>query len=132
MSVLWIQTLLTQIRIRILLFALIPIWILLFYLTRIRIRLFDMDPDPCRFKEGKYLKQYRTFYTSLLDFLCRSKGPNQKAYFVKFSLPVNFVVLIRVGILWTRIRILNTREWIPDPDPGKLYGSLRIRIRNTG
>jgi hypothetical protein len=24
-------------------------------------------------------------------------GPNQKAYFVKFSLPVNFVVLIRVA-----------------------------------
>jgi hypothetical protein len=29
--------------------------------------------------------------------LVGSTGPNQKAYFVKFFLPVNFVVLIRVG-----------------------------------
>jgi hypothetical protein len=27
----------------------------------------------------------------------RPTGPNQKAYFVKFSSPVNFVVLIRVA-----------------------------------
>ncbi len=57
-AVLRIQTLL--IRIRILLFTLIRIRILLFNLIRIRIRPFDTntDPDPCRFKEVMYLKQY--------------------------------------------------------------------------
>jgi hypothetical protein len=47
--VLRIQTLLRRIR------------ILLFTLTRIRIRLFDTDPDPCCFKEVLYLKQYYLF-----------------------------------------------------------------------
>jgi hypothetical protein len=56
-------------------------------------------------------------------------APTQKVFFVTFSLSVNFVVLIRVpGSLW--IRILDNRE--TDPDPEKLYASLRIRIRNTG
>jgi hypothetical protein len=77
---------------RILLFTLIPIWVLLFSLIRIRIQMFDTDPDPYRFKEVMYLKH--TFYTSLLDF---PTGPKQKAHFVKFSLPVNFVVLIIVA-----------------------------------
>jgi hypothetical protein len=54
--VLWIQTLLIQIR------------ILLFQFDRIR--LFDTDPDPYRFKEVMYLKWY-FFYTSLLDFPCQ-------------------------------------------------------------
>jgi hypothetical protein len=53
-AVLRIQTLL--IRIRIMLFTLIRIRILLFNL--IRIRPFDTDPDPYRFKEVMYLKQY--------------------------------------------------------------------------
>jgi hypothetical protein len=51
-AVLRIQTLL--IRIRILLFTLIRIQIF----NLIRIRPFDTDPDPYRFKEVMYLKQY--------------------------------------------------------------------------
>jgi hypothetical protein len=56
--VLRIQTLL--IRIQILLFTLIltQIRILLFILIWIRTRLFDTDPDPYRFNEVMYLKQY--------------------------------------------------------------------------
>ncbi len=44
---------------------------LLFNLIWSRIRLFgtDPDPDPCRFKEVMYQKQY--FFTSLLDFPCQ-------------------------------------------------------------
>jgi hypothetical protein len=38
---------------------------------------FDTDPDPA--------------------LSVGPPGPNRKAYFVKFSLPVNFVVLIRVA-----------------------------------
>ncbi len=57
----------------------------------IRIRLFNLDPDPYCFKEKMYL--------------------HNKAYFVKFSLPINFAVLIRVaygsGSQNTLIRILE-------------------------
>jgi hypothetical protein len=38
-------------------------------LIQIRMRLFY--PDPYRFKEVMYLKQYGTFYTSLLHFPCQ-------------------------------------------------------------
>jgi hypothetical protein len=54
-------------------------------------------------------------------------GPKQKAYFIKFSLPVNFVA--RKSSLW--FLILDTRERIPDLDHEKRPGSLQIRIRNT-
>jgi hypothetical protein len=60
-------------------------------------------------------------------------GPNQKAYFVKFSHPVSFVVLIR-----GRIRIRIRKHLGTDPDPGKLYGSgsatllSRVYIKNRG
>jgi hypothetical protein len=37
---------------------------LLFNLIRIRIRLFDTDPDPCRLKKGNEPKTVPTFYTS--------------------------------------------------------------------
>jgi hypothetical protein len=83
--VLWIQTLLIRIR------------ILLFKLIRIQIRLFDTDPDPYCFKEVMYLKQYFLYIFTLFSFSVGPKGPNQKAYFVKFCHPVNFVVLIRVA-----------------------------------
>jgi hypothetical protein len=43
-------------------------------------------------------------------------GLTQKVFFVKFSLPLNFFVPL---------------EKLTDPDPEKLYGSFRIRIRNT-
>jgi hypothetical protein len=79
---------------------LIPIWMRLFNLIRIRIWLFDTDPDPCHFKEGNVSKTVPTFCTSILDFPCQyvgPTGPNQKAYFGKFSLPFNFVVLIKVA-----------------------------------
>ncbi len=80
-----------QIRVQILLFTLIPIRILLFNLFWIQ--LFDSNPDPYCSKEVMYLKQY-FLYIYLIFIVSRSKGRNQKAYryFVKFSLPVNFVV----------------------------------------
>ncbi len=60
---------------------------------------FYTDPDPYHFKEVMYLKQYRYFVyiLTLFSLSIGPTGPNQKAYFVKFSLPVNFVVLIRVA-----------------------------------
>jgi hypothetical protein len=39
-------------------------------------------------------------------------GPTEKVFFVKFSFPVNFVVLIRVAYM--------------DPDPGKWSGSATL------
>ncbi len=114
--VLRFKTLLTRIR------------ILLFTLIRSRIRLFDTDPDPCHFKEVMYLKQYFLYIFTWFSLSVGPTGPNQQAYIVKFSIPVNFVVLIRVAY---RSGSYNTRELIPDPDPGKWKGSWRIRIRNT-
>jgi hypothetical protein len=51
-------------------------------------------------------------------------GPNQKAYFVKFPLPLNFVVLIRVAFeSGSLIRILDY-----DTDP---YGSGSAILKIT-
>ncbi len=85
-----------MLRIQTLLFTLIRIRIMLFNLKRIQIQLFDLDTYP--FKEVMYLKKYfliLTWFSSSVG----PTGPNQKAYFVKFSLPVNYVVLIKVGVL---------------------------------
>jgi hypothetical protein len=91
---------------------------------------FDTDLDPSCFEEAMYLKRYGTFYTYVLIWFSLSAGPpgpNQKVYFVKFSCPVHFVVLIRVGIdLYTDPRHPGT-----DPDPRKWYWSERMRILNT-
>jgi hypothetical protein len=73
---------------------------------------FDTDPDLCRVKEVIYLKQY-FLYILTLFFVSRSSRTQPKAYFL-FSLPVNFVVLIRVAY--------GSRYW-------KI---IRIRIHNTG
>ncbi len=116
--VLRIQTLF--IRIRILLYNLIRIWIKLFNLTRIWIRQFDPDPDPYRFKEVMYLKQYFYYILTWFSLSVGPIGPTQKAYFVKFSLPVNFVVLM--SSLWTVLRIrIRIQE-----DPS-LFCWIRIR-----
>ncbi len=120
-TVLRIQTLL--IRILILLVIFIWIRILLFNLIRIQIQLFD--PDPYQFKEVMYLKRY--FFLYILTWFSLSLGPigpNRKAYIVKFSLPVNVIVLIRVAY---GSGSQNNLIRIPDPNPGKLYKSLRIR-----
>ncbi len=63
----------------------------------IRIPLFDMDPDPYRFQEVTYLKQYFLYILTWFSLSVCPPGPNQKAFFVKFYLPVNFVVLISVA-----------------------------------
>ncbi len=113
------------IRIRILLFTLI--WIRILISNLIRIRLFDPDPDPYRFKEVMYLNRYFLYIFTWFSLSVGPAGPTQKVFFVKFSLPVNLCV--HQSSLW--IRILNTLGTDPDPDPEKWYGSLRIRIRNT-
>jgi hypothetical protein len=95
-----IQTLLIQIRtllftliqIRTQLFTLIQIQILLFNLIQIRIRLFNPDPYCC--EEVMHLKQYFLYIVTLFSLSVGPTGLNQKAYFVKFSLPISFVVLI--------------------------------------
>ncbi len=73
-----------------------------------------MDPDPYHFKEVMYLKPYFLYILTWFSLSVGPTGPNQKTYFVKFSLPVNFVVLIRVAY---GSGSNNTRELIPDPDP---------------
>jgi hypothetical protein len=97
-AVLRIQTLL--IRIRILLVTLIPIRIRLFNLIRIRIRLFDPDPTvwsgSLPFQRGNVPKTVLFIHLNLI-YLVSPTGPNQKSYFIKFSLPVNVVVLISVA-----------------------------------
>ncbi len=67
--------------------------ILLFSLIQIRIQLFDPDPDPYHFKEVMYLKQYFLYTLILFSLSVGPTGSSQKAYLVKFSIPVNFVVL---------------------------------------
>ncbi len=57
----------------------------------------DPDPDPYHFKEETYLKQYFLYIFIWFFLSVGPTGPNQKAYFVKISLPVNFVVFIRVA-----------------------------------
>jgi hypothetical protein len=87
--VLRIPTLLIRIR----LFTLIQIRIF----NLIRIRLLDTYPDPYISKEVMYLKQY--FYISQLEFLVSKSDRTQpQGYFVKFSLPINFVALISLRI----------------------------------
>jgi hypothetical protein len=81
--VLRIQTLLIRIR------------ILLSNLIRIRIRLFDADADPYRFEKVMYLKQYFLYIFTSFSLSVGPIGPTQKIFFVQFSLPVNFVVLMR-------------------------------------
>ncbi len=56
---------------------------------------FDTDPNPYHFREVMYLKQYSLYIFTWFSLSVGPTGPNQKAYFVKLSLFVNFVVLIR-------------------------------------
>jgi hypothetical protein len=52
-----------------------------------------------------YLKYYFLYTLILFSLSVGPTGPNQKAYFGKFSIPVNFVVLRKI-------------RWIlTDPDP---------------
>ncbi len=53
---------------------------------------FDPDPDPYRFKEVIYLKQYFLYIFTWFSLSVGPIGPTQKVFFVKFSLPVNFIV----------------------------------------
>ncbi len=62
---------------------------------------FDTDLDPTvwygsgslPFQRGNLLKQYHTFiHLYLISLSAGPTGPTQKVFFVKFSLPVNFVV----------------------------------------
>jgi hypothetical protein len=71
-------------------------------LTRIQIRLFGTDLDPYRFKEVMYPKAVLFYVLTLFSLSVSPTGPNQKVHFVKFSIPVNFVVLL---------------EQLTDPDP---------------
>ncbi len=87
-SVLRIQALL--IRIWIPLFTLIRIWIFLF--SFIQIQPYDTDLDPYYFKKVMYLKQYFLYIFTWFSSSVGSTGPTQKVFFVKCSLPVNFVV----------------------------------------
>jgi hypothetical protein len=91
------------IRIRILFLTLIRIRILFFNLIRIRIQLFDKDPDPYCYKQIMYLKRNFLCIFTWYSLSVGPIGPKQKASFIKFSLPVNFV-LIRVAY---RSRIRN-------------------------
>jgi hypothetical protein len=116
-SLLRIQT--TLIWIRILLFTLILIRIRLFTLIRIQIRLTDLD-QYCS-KEVMYLKRYFWYILTGFFLSVGPPKPNQKTYFVKFSLLVHFVVLIRRGY---RYRSGS------GPGPGNILE--QIRIRNTG
>ncbi len=66
---------------------------------------FDTDQHPTvwsgsgslSFKKGNVPKQYFLHILTWFSLSVGPTGPNQKAYFVKFSLPVNFVVLIKVA-----------------------------------
>ncbi len=61
---------------------------------------FDTDPDPAvgygsgslPFQRGnlQYLKQYRTFYSSLLDFTCQEvqQDPHKRYSLLSFPLPL--------------------------------------------
>ncbi len=93
--------------IRIMLFTLMRIPTILFTLVQIRIQLFHKDPDPYSFKELMYLKWYFLFILTWLSLSVGPQGPNQQAYIVKFSLIVDFAVLIRVGYGSERLRSRN-------------------------
>ncbi len=71
--------------------------ILLSNLIRIRIRLFDTVPDSYLFKEVIYLKQYFLYMFTSFSLSVGPTGSTEKVFFVQFSLPVNFVVLMRVA-----------------------------------
>ncbi len=58
---------------------------------------FYTDLDPYRFKEVMYLKRYFLYIFNWFYLSVGPTGPTQTVFFVKFSLPVNFVVLIRVA-----------------------------------
>jgi hypothetical protein len=57
----------------------------------IRIRLFGTDPDPYHFKGIVHQKQYFLYILTWFSLSDGLPGPNQKAYFVKFSLLVNLL-----------------------------------------
>ncbi len=66
---------------------------------------FDTDPDPTvwygseslPFQRGNVPKTVLFIHLSLIFLVSRSNRTHTKGFFVKFSLPVNFVVLIRVA-----------------------------------
>ncbi len=80
----------------------------------VRIRLFDTDPDPYRFKDVMYLKQYFLYILTLFSLSVGLPVPNQKAFFVKFFLPVDFIMLIRIAY-GSGSGSDNTQKRIPDP-----------------
>jgi hypothetical protein len=55
---------------------------------------FDTDPDPNRFKEVMYLKQYFLHTFTWFSLSVGPTGTTQKVFFVKFSLHFNFFVPI--------------------------------------
>jgi hypothetical protein len=55
------------------------------------IRLFDRDLNPYCRKEVINLKRYFLYILTGFSLSVGLQGPNQKAYLVKFFLPVNFV-----------------------------------------
>ncbi len=82
-----------------------------------RIRMFDTDPDPYGFKEVMYLKQYFLYIFTWFFLSEGPTGPRQKVFFVKFSLPANFVVPLE--------KLVDPDPTHPggggaDPDPEKL------------
>jgi hypothetical protein len=67
---------------------------------------FDTDPDPAfqfdkiwirLFQRGNKPKSVLFIHFYLIFLVSSPTGPKQKAYFVQFPLPVDFVVLIRVA-----------------------------------
>jgi hypothetical protein len=64
------------------------------------------------FQRGNVPKTVLFIHLNLIFLVSRSNRTQPEGMLCKFSLPVNFVVLIRVAYgsgSW------NTREWIPDP-----------------
>jgi hypothetical protein len=57
-----------------------------------------------------YLIQYILYIFTGFSSSVGRTGPDQRAYFVKFSLPVNFVVLIR--------KLMDLDPMHPGTDPG--------------
>ncbi len=61
------------------------------FFALIRIWLFDMNPNPYRFKAVMCLKWYSSFIFTWFSSSVLPPLPNQQAYVVKFSLTDNFV-----------------------------------------
>ncbi len=98
---------------------------------------FQFDPDPgptvwygsgyLLFQRGTlmYLKQYFLYIFTWFFLSVGPTGPTQEVFFVKFSLPVNFVVPSTV--LWSRNNFLSDPDSDPavtlisDPDPACLW-----------